>query len=53
MTSRELFRAEKLLELSVGVGPVLGLDTASATASLAIVAHGKILAEQSRSAASR
>jgi tRNA threonylcarbamoyladenosine biosynthesis protein TsaB len=52
MTSRELFRAEKLLELSVGVGPVLGLDTASATASLAIVAHGKILAEQSRSAAS-
>src|SRR5208283_5385388 len=52
MTSRELFRAEKLLELSVGVGSVLGLDTASATASLAIVAHGKILAEQSRSASS-
>jgi tRNA threonylcarbamoyladenosine biosynthesis protein TsaB len=52
MTSRELFRAEKLLELSAGVGPVLGLDTASATASFAIVAHGKILAEESRSASS-
>jgi tRNA threonylcarbamoyladenosine biosynthesis protein TsaB len=52
MTSRELFRAEKLLELSAGVGPVLGLDTASATASLAIVSHGKVLAQTMRSAAS-
>jgi len=52
MTSRELFRAEKLLELSAGVGPVLGLDTASATASLAIVAHGELLAQHSQSAAS-
>ena len=52
MTSRELFRAERLLELSAGVGPVLGLDTASATASLAIVSHGKVLAELARSAAS-
>ena len=52
MTSRELFRAEKLLELSAGVGPVLGLDTASTTASLAIVAHGKVVAQVARSAAS-
>ncbi len=52
MTSRELFRAEKLFELSAGVGPVLGLDTASATASLAIVSHGRILAQLTRSAAS-
>jgi tRNA threonylcarbamoyladenosine biosynthesis protein TsaB len=52
MISRDLFRAEKLFELSAGVGPVLGLDTASATASLAIVSHGKILAELTRSAAS-
>jgi tRNA threonylcarbamoyladenosine biosynthesis protein TsaB len=51
MTSRELFKAEKLLELSAGVGPVLGLDTASATASLAIVSHGKVLAQMTRSAA--
>ncbi len=52
MTSRALFRAERLFELSAGVGPVLGLDTASGTASLAILAHGKILAEVQRSAAS-
>ena len=52
MTSRTLFRAEKLLELSSGVGPVLGLDTASVTASLAVASHGKILAEIARSAAS-
>ncbi len=52
MTSRELFRAEKLFELGAKVGPVLGLDSASATASFAIVAHGKILAEESRSASS-
>ena len=52
MTSRTLFRAEKLLELSAGVGPVLGIDTASTTASVAIVAHGKLLAELTRSASS-
>jgi tRNA threonylcarbamoyladenosine biosynthesis protein TsaB len=52
MTSRILFRAEKLLELSAGVGPVLGIDTASTIASVAIVAHGKLLAEVMRSAAS-
>ena len=52
MTSRELFRAERLFELGAGVGPVLGLDTASATASLAILSHGKILAQVTRSASS-
>jgi len=52
MTSRILFRAEKLLELSAGMGPVLGIDTASATASIAIVAHGRVIAELTRSASS-
>jgi tRNA threonylcarbamoyladenosine biosynthesis protein TsaB len=52
MTSRELFRADRLYALGAEVGPVLGLDTASATASLAIVSHGKILAEVTHSAAS-
>ena len=52
MTSRELFRADHLLQESTGVGPVLGLDTASATASLAVVSREKILAEHSRSTAS-
>jgi tRNA threonylcarbamoyladenosine biosynthesis protein TsaB len=52
MTSRILFKAERLLELSAGVGPVLGIDTAGLTASVAIVAHGKVLAEVTRSATS-
>jgi tRNA threonylcarbamoyladenosine biosynthesis protein TsaB len=52
MTSRELFRAEKLLELGAGIGPVLGLDTSSATASLAIVSRGRVAAELTRSASS-
>jgi tRNA threonylcarbamoyladenosine biosynthesis protein TsaB len=47
-----LFRAEKLLELSAGVGLVLGLDTASATASVAVVANGKLVAQHQRSASS-
>ena len=34
------------------MGPVLGLDTASATASLAIIAHGKMMAEVTRPASS-
>lgn len=52
MTFRELFRADRLLELSAGVGPVLGLDTATASASLSIISYGKVSAELSRSAAS-
>jgi tRNA threonylcarbamoyladenosine biosynthesis protein TsaB len=38
--------------MSAGIGPVLGLDTSGATASLAIVSHGKLLAEVARSTAS-
>jgi tRNA threonylcarbamoyladenosine biosynthesis protein TsaB len=52
MTSRILFRADKLLEIGAGVGPVLGLDTAGTTASIAIVSHGKVMAELAQSAAS-
>src|SRR5579872_6725576 len=52
MTSHGLFRADRLLELGAEAGPVLGLDTASETASLAIVGRGKVLVEMSRSAAS-
>lgn len=52
MTSRELFRVERLLESSAGVGPVLGVDTAGPTASLAVASHGRIVAELSRSASS-
>src|SRR5579862_4646652 len=52
MTSPILFRAERLLAMSAGIAPVLGLDTSGATASLAIVSHGKVLAEVARSAAS-
>jgi len=47
MTSRALFRAERLLGLA-GDEPVLGLETGSSTASLAIVAHGRVLGEFSR-----
>jgi len=47
-----LFRAERLFELGAEMGPVLGLDTASAIASLAIVSHGKVLAQLTRTAAS-
>lgn len=52
MTSRELFKAERLLESSARVGPVLGLDTAGPIASLAVVSRGRIVAELSRPAAS-
>lgn len=52
MTSRVLFRAEKLLASSAELGPVMGLDTASPIASLAIASRGKILAQVTRSAAS-
>jgi tRNA threonylcarbamoyladenosine biosynthesis protein TsaB len=52
MTSRILFRADRLLEIGAGVGPVLGLDTAGTTASIAIVSHGKVIAELAQPAAS-
>jgi len=50
MTSRELFKADRLLAQSRSLGPVLGLDTGTAIASLAVVANGQLLAGRSRSA---
>jgi tRNA threonylcarbamoyladenosine biosynthesis protein TsaB len=44
MTSHGLFRAEVLLTQSRSLGPVLGLDTGGPQASLAVSAHGAILA---------
>ena len=52
MTSRRLFRVERLLSWGADAGPVMGLDTSSPTASLAIVANGKVIAETSRAATS-
>ena len=48
MTSRVLFKAERLLSASAPIGPVLGLETGTPTASLAIIAQGRLLAEISR-----
>jgi len=50
MTSRELFKVDRLLAQSAATGPVLGLDTGTAIASLALVGDGRVLAERSRSA---
>ncbi len=50
MTSRELFKADRLLAESAATGPVLGLDTGAAIASLAVVGSGRVLAHLSRSA---
>jgi tRNA threonylcarbamoyladenosine biosynthesis protein TsaB len=52
MTSRELFRADRLLGQSVSTGPVLGLYSGTPIASLALVAHGRVLGETSRVAGS-
>lgn len=52
MTSRVLFRAERLLEKGAAAGPVMGLDTASQTASLALISGGNVVAEVARSATS-
>ncbi|MGH7948630.1 MAG: tRNA (adenosine(37)-N6)-threonylcarbamoyltransferase complex dimerization subunit type 1 TsaB, partial [Candidatus Binataceae bacterium] len=48
MTSRALFRAERLLESARGVRPVLGIDTSSPIARLALVADGRVAACVSR-----
>jgi tRNA threonylcarbamoyladenosine biosynthesis protein TsaB len=48
MTSCVLFRGERLLAVSGAVGPVLGIDTATPKASLAVIAHGRVLAEAER-----
>lgn len=52
MTSRALYRAEQLLASSSPAGPILGIDTASPLASLALIAEGRILAEISEPATS-
>jgi tRNA threonylcarbamoyladenosine biosynthesis protein TsaB len=52
MTSRVLCRADKLVALSGSIGPVLGLDTAGPIAALAVVSHGKVLAEGAHPAVS-
>jgi len=44
MTSHGLFRADFLLAQSRSVGPVLGLETGGPQASLALTAHGRLLA---------
>jgi tRNA threonylcarbamoyladenosine biosynthesis protein TsaB len=49
MTSRELFKADRLLEQSASIGPVLALDTGTAIANLGLVANGRVLAQMSRS----
>ncbi len=48
MTSRVLFKAERLLAASAPIGPVLGLETGTPTASLAVIAQGRLLAAISR-----
>ncbi len=52
MTSRVLFRAERLFSAGAGAGPVMGLDSAGPVAALAIVAGGRVLSEIAHSAAS-
>ena len=42
MTSRVLCRVSRLLEQAAETGPVLGLDTSTQIASLAIVARGRV-----------
>lgn len=42
MTSRILCRVSRLLEQAAEMGPVLGLDTSTQIASLAIVARGRV-----------
>ncbi len=44
MTSQGLFRADLILRQSRFIGPVLGLETGSPQASLAICSHGSLLA---------
>jgi tRNA threonylcarbamoyladenosine biosynthesis protein TsaB len=44
MTSHGLFRADFLLAQSRSTGPVLGLETGGPQASLALAAHGRLLA---------
>src|SRR5438876_11244076 len=43
MISRALFRVERLLEQGASAGHVLGLDTASSIASLALISNGRAI----------
>src|SRR5271154_1845007 len=47
MTSRESSIARNPIAQCAEIGPVMGLDTGSAAAALAIVAHGRVIAELS------
>src|SRR5271167_1492790 len=48
MTSRALFRVNRLLEQAAATSPVLGLNTSTSIASLAVIAHGKVAASLER-----
>jgi tRNA threonylcarbamoyladenosine biosynthesis protein TsaB len=52
MTSRGLCKVDGLLEQSLTTGPVLGLETSTAIASLGLVAGGRIVATLSHRATS-
>ncbi|HYA35958.1 MAG TPA: tRNA (adenosine(37)-N6)-threonylcarbamoyltransferase complex dimerization subunit type 1 TsaB [Candidatus Binataceae bacterium] len=52
MTSRVLFRVDRLLEEAASAGLVLGIDTATERASLALIDSGRIVAECARPTAS-
>src|SRR5690348_14842126 len=52
MTSRVLFRAERLLKEGAAAGLVMGLDTASQNASLALIDGGSVAGEMNRPATS-
>jgi tRNA threonylcarbamoyladenosine biosynthesis protein TsaB len=45
MTSRVLFKADRLLSEAISANPVLGLDTGASVASLALAASGRIIGE--------
>ncbi len=48
MTSRVLCRVNRLLEQAAATRPVLGLDTSTPIASLAVIAHGTVAASVAR-----
>ena len=52
MTSRVLCRVNRLLEQAAAARPVLGLDTSTSIASLALIAGGKVAASIARPATS-
>ena len=52
MTSRVLFRAERILELGASAGAVLGIDTGTPAAALGIASGGRIIASLARSSTS-